>query len=91
MSDIRDLLSKQRISKALGPNEKYECFVDGPAIGMGIEPVPCILNSVAGQTARIVIADGQDTGVEISVPLSSVAVVGGAKMAHAAKNLFRGT
>lgn len=90
MDDTNDFLSKQKISKALGPKEAYECFVDGSAIGLGSTPLPCILNSVAGQMANIMIADGEDTGVEMSVPLSSVTTVGSAKMAQVAKNLFRG-
>jgi hypothetical protein len=89
MSDTSDFLSRQKISKALGPKETYECFVDGSSIGLGQNPLPCILNSVAGQVAKVVIADGEDTGVEISVPLSSVTTVGSAKMADVAKNLFR--
>jgi prepilin-type processing-associated H-X9-DG protein len=90
MSEITDLLSKQKISQSMSKPEKYECFVDGPAVGMGINPVPCVLNSIAGQTANIVLADGHDTGVEMNVPLSSVAVVGISKMEQAAKDLFRG-
>lgn len=89
MSDTSDFISKQKISKALAPKEGSECFVDGSAIGMGSDPIPCVLSSVAGSLAKVVIADGQDTGVEISVPLSSVAILGSAKMSQAAKNLFR--
>lgn len=90
MDEISDLLSKQKISRAMSKPEAYECFVDGAAVGMGPHPLPCILSSVAGHTAKVVLADGHDTGVEISVPLSSVSVVGGDKMAQAAKKLFRG-
>lgn len=90
MDEVRELLARQKISKALGPKkEGYECFVKGSSIGMGDAQVPCVLSSIAGQTAKVVIADGQDTGVEISVPLSSVAIVGAAKMVEAAKSLFR--
>ena len=88
MDEIDSLLARQKILRIMA-KEKYECFVDGAAVGMGHNPMPCILNSVAGQTAKVVIADGHDTGVEMSVPLSSVAVVGGAKMAQAARDLFR--
>jgi hypothetical protein len=90
MSDTSDFLSKQKISAALNPGDGYECFVDGSSIGLGANPLPCILNSVAGQVAKVIIADGEDTGVEMSVPLSSVTTVGSAKMAQVARNLFRG-
>jgi hypothetical protein len=89
MDEIDGLLAKEKISQSMKKPEKYECFVDGAAVGMGKNPVPCIMSSVSGSTARVVIADGQDTGVEINVPLSSVAVVGGAKMIQAANSLFR--
>lgn len=90
MSDISDFLAKQKISKSLTTSDEVECFVDGSAVGLGPNPLPCVLNSVAGQVAKVIIADGEDTGVEISVPLSSVTTVGSAKMAQVAKNLFRG-
>lgn len=85
MSDIDNLLSKEKISLAMSKPDSYECFVSG----LGPTPVSCILSSVAGQTARIKIADGHDTGVEMSVPLSSVAIIGEARMQQAAKDLFR--
>lgn len=90
MDEIASVIAKQKIARAMSKPDEYECFVDGQTIGMGQHPVPCLLSSVSGATAKVVIADGQDTGVEINVPLSSVAVVGGAKMADVARKLFRG-
>lgn len=89
MSDISDFLSKKKIARALAPSEGHECFFDGSSLGMGNTLLPCILKSVAGQVARIVIADGHDTGVEMNVPLSSVTAVDSKKMHKLAKNLFR--
>jgi len=89
MDEVKDLLSKGKISRSMAKDEGYECFVDGAAVGAGNVPVPCVLSSIAGQDAKIVIADGHDTGVEMNVPLSSVAVISEAKMQQAAKDLFR--
>jgi hypothetical protein len=90
MGEVDDLLSKKKISRSMGPKEEaYECFLDGSAIGLGANPVPCTMSSISGQRAKVVVADGHDTGVEIDVPLSSVTTVGSAKMKQAAKDLFR--
>lgn len=90
MDEVANMIARQKISAAMAGQEEYECFVDGPAVGMGEHPIPCLLDTVAGQTAKIVLADGHDTGAEITVPLSSIAIISGDKMAESAKKLFRG-
>lgn len=88
MSDIGKLKCRDQVKDKLGPSGT-ECFIDGVSTGTGEGPVPCLFKSVSGETARIVVADGHDTGVEMSVPLSSVSMLNEKKMVNMAKSLFR--
>ena len=88
MDDIKKLECRRQVSEKLDPVGP-ECFVDGNATGTGEGPVPCLFKSVAGNTAKVVIADGHDTGVEMNVPLASVTMLNEKGMRDIARGLFR--
>lgn len=90
MDEVSELLSRKKILKAFSKPDTHECLLDGSSLGMGSLPIPCIMRSASGGVANITIADGYDTGVEMSVPLDKVTIIGSEKMVDAAKNLFRG-
>ena len=88
MDDIRRLQCRKQVGEKLDPAGP-ECFVDGHTTGTGEGPVPCLFKSVSGNMAKVVVADGHDTGVEISVPLASVTMLNEKGMRDIAKGLFR--
>ena len=88
MDEIGRLKMQREVNKRLDPAGP-ECFIDGQVTGAGEGPVPCLFKSVSGKTARVVIADGHDTGVEVSVPLASVTMINEKNMVNIAKGLFR--
>lgn len=87
MNETEKLLCRMKVTRSMSPKEA-ECFVDGTVTGMGNTPVPCQFKSATGATAKVVITDGPDTGVEIQVPLASITMMDDNKMDSIAKGMF---
>lgn len=89
---VDKFLASQKVDRALAPSAgpEVEYFVSGAAVEMEPGQVPCLLQSDNGETATVVLSDGQFTGTTFIVPSASVTAAEAAYLEQGARDLFPG-